>query len=373
MGHQLFPSRDWTCVYFTVPLLLFGCGARSAWSGEYVGLPADATEDSETGETPSLAPTAEPAPSAPPSTAPAPTPTVTPVTTPALPTAPATDFPVSTPAPTTTTSTEPSPTQPGFTGDPGWGTCTTPLSLDFAPAGGGTYTSFSTDATNTATTVCGMGWDVVLRWTAPQSGVYAFSTENTAYNAALAIYEDGSDCSAPLACQWGYSPSGSYLEHYAAAGETYLLAIESGDRGRFSLTVSGADSPTCSPMDLGSELPVRYVGDFVTESTVHAFTSRCNSTRRSVAFLFTPPEDGTFRFSTEGSSFDTVLVVARDCFTEPLACNDDGGRDLSSRLDLSLAQNERVVIFVASIGQGPAVTPDNRTYALSVQRAPGSE
>jgi hypothetical protein len=66
-----------------------------------------------------------------------------------------------------------------------------------------------------------------------------------------------------------------------------------------------------------------------------------------VQVLWTPPEDGCYELSTEGSAFDTTLSVgAAWCGGPTLACNDDAPGSTQSRLTLS-AQAGRSVLVIA--------------------------
>ncbi|HJL14448.1 MAG TPA: CAP domain-containing protein [Sandaracinaceae bacterium LLY-WYZ-13_1] len=73
-----------------------------------------------------------------------------------------------------------------------------------------------------------------------------------------------------------------------------------------------------------------------------------------VAFRYTAPVAGTYRFDTEGSGFDTVLSIRAGCGGEELACNDDirRGAVTASRLTVDLAACETVVVVVDGFGEG---------------------
>lgn len=66
---------------------------------------------------------------------------------------------------------------------------------------------------------------------------------------------------------------------------------------------------------------------------------------------FRAGEAGTWRFSTEGTSFDTILYALRDCndgFTE-LACNDDWGQGTHSQLVVPLEAGQEIFVVVDTI------------------------
>jgi hypothetical protein len=204
------------------------CGARSALNNQ-------AARDSETSGM--LDSTEDPAPSTPGFvTSPPPpsgnVPGVIPNSPPPVTTPPAV-------SPSTTPTSLPPPSMlPPTPPSNSWASCGNPLQLDFAPGAGGTYTSFSNDAVDTVTTGCGIGKDVVFRWTAPDTGYFAFSAPNTNYDVSLSLFPNPDECHAPLTCNQGSvdGPS-AYLEHFARVGETYLVALEGVDTGRFSLAI----------------------------------------------------------------------------------------------------------------------------------------
>ncbi|WP_437831498.1 Kelch repeat-containing protein [Sorangium sp. So ce1153] len=64
------------------------------------------------------------------------------------------------------------------------------------------------------------------------------------------------------------------------------------------------------------------------------------------AFLWTSPDTGEFRFSTEGSSYDTLLQILNPATGESLGCNDDASGTLLSSLAVSLSANQQVRVVV---------------------------
>lgn len=83
-----------------------------------------------------------------------------------------------------------------------------------------------------------------------------------------------------------------------------------------------------------------------------------------VSYTWTAPADGSYTFSTAGSSFDTVLHV-RSAATPmaTLACNDDFGGTLQSSVTLTLRAGASVIIVV----DGHAEL--SGSFALSIAKA----
>ncbi|MCA8959859.1 MAG: hypothetical protein KDC38_05075 [Planctomycetes bacterium] len=68
-------------------------------------------------------------------------------------------------------------------------------------------------------------------------------------------------------------------------------------------------------------------------------------------FLFAAPTDGTYRFTTEGSNFDTILALyATDCVSE-ITCNDDTpSLGVLSEIVYTMTAGEEVVVIISGYG-----------------------
>jgi hypothetical protein len=82
------------------------------------------------------------------------------------------------------------------------------------------------------------------------------------------------------------------------------------------------------------------------EAASTRFSPSCAGMGRDSVLLWTAPNDGNFRFDTDGSAVDTVLALfSPDCMNE-LACDDDGGRGYASLLTRQLQQGQRLAIVL---------------------------
>jgi cysteine-rich repeat protein len=148
---------------------------------------------------------------------------------------------------------------------------------------------------------------------------------------------------------------------------------------RCSGTTCTVASPaiTCGHIDLGSaEGSGVAVGSTATAPTNFLPPESCisagvpNAGGRDVAFYWIAPRAGTFTFSSEGSTHDTVMMATRlgagaACPSVPTVCNDDfdqpgGFSDLQGRVSLSVTAGERILIVVDSYGTNIG------TYRLSI-------
>jgi len=106
--------------------------------------------------------------------------------------------------------------------------------------------------------------------------------------------------------------------------------------------------------DLGSALGTP-VATGTTVGASNDFVPSCvatgSGTAPDVTYLWTAPSTGCFVFNTSGSAYDTALaLLSCDDGTE-LECNDDVGfSDLTSSIEYTLTEGERVVVVVDGFG-----------------------
>jgi hypothetical protein len=120
--------------------------------------------------------------------------------------------------------------------------------------------------------------------------------------------------------------------------------------GDVTLTIDLFDENAGCGEDLGSQIPT-----IVADTTVGSgdeYGGSCASNPAPERELhWTAPETGTYRFSLEGSDFDTLLYI-RDggCGGPELGCNDDTLTQQWSSLELALDAGQMVSIFVDGNG-----------------------
>jgi hypothetical protein len=104
-------------------------------------------------------------------------------------------------------------------------------------------------------------------------------------------------------------------------------------------------SGSCPAADLGSALGSAVVSGVTAGAS--AFSNRCGGELGADSgFAWLAPHAGRFVFSTEGSSFDTLISVRRDgCSGTEIVCNDDT-LDLSSSVVVELDDDEPVTAIV---------------------------
>ncbi len=162
------------------------------------------------------------------------------------------------------------------------------------------------------------------------------------------------------------------------AGTSAGQGIDASDAsGVVAFDVGDAEAvPSCRVLELGSALGTS-VATGTTEGlpslqdTVGCGTSetspRAGSAAGELVYRWTAPATGTYRFSTLGSRFNTLLYVREgSCTGAELACTDDGGAGSvwaeAIALDLTAGQ----VVFVVVDGAGGAAG----STVLSISRQP---
>lgn len=136
--------------------------------------------------------------------------------------------------------------------------------------------------------------------------------------------------------------------------------------------VSDAGAPdvvvfsTCLAADIGTALgPAVATGD-TADGTFEYYDGCGGELALESSVLWKAPSTGEFRFSTEGSAFDTLLYVrAGGCEGASLACNDNTPEDpnaLWSSATLRLRGGDRVAVFIDGFGL------EGGGWTLSIER-----
>lgn len=196
----------------------------------------------------------------------------------------------------------------------------------------------------------GDGGEFGVAFTADEAGLYTFDTIGSSFDTVLYV-QDGDSCgAAELACDDdGAAEATSRVQVQLAAGQSVIVMVDAyaiEDTGAFTLNAALL-SASCDADDLGNTLPTSASGVTSGASQVQG---ECGGDEGPEAFFeWTAPAAGTYRISTAGSGYDTVLHVHDSgCLGAELACDDDGAGDLHSQLDVTLAASQQIGIVVDS-------------------------
>jgi hypothetical protein len=212
-------------------------------------------------------------------------------------------------------------------------------------------------ATDEFTASCGSGAsaDQGYLFTPPQDATYTFEITNNTFDTILSVR--GGECAGPeLQCNDNLPGSlggASGLALGLPAGEPVTIVVDGsfGAAGTYDLNV-GMLEGDCPDEDLGAlAVPFTVSGSTVGEDNASA--GSCGGLGSADwAYTWTAPADATYRFSTSGSDFDTVVyVLDESCTGAELACGNDTPVDTSGSAAAPLAAGQAVVIVVDGSGQ----------------------
>lgn len=121
--------------------------------------------------------------------------------------------------------------------------------------------------------------------------------------------------------------------------------------------------PTCA--DVRRPGPAPWIAAGTTVGDDDDWTPSCagGAPAPDRVYAWRAPEAGCYRFTTEGSLYDTVLAVAADCDNE-LLCSDDLGVSLQSEIHWPLEAGEDILIAVDGYGGEDS----SGAYSLTVER-----
>jgi hypothetical protein len=133
-----------------------------------------------------------------------------------------------------------------------------------------------------------------------------------------------------------------------------------------------ADSPLCAVADCPNGDLGSAVGPSVAAGSTRGASNEVSGTcggdsAEDVGFTWRAPRTGRYVFDTNGSSYDSLLVIldGSSCDGAELACDDDLGEFNAARVELLLRRNARITIVVAGFAANSGDFVLNITELLS--------
>jgi hypothetical protein len=233
------------------------------------------------------------------------------------------------------------------------------------------YIGSTVCATGGSQSSCSFGdtADVWHSFTVASTGIYTISLAGSGFDTTLAVYDycGGTE----LACNDDISYPAilqSELAISLTAGTTYIIRVAgyNGATGSYRLLVEGCTP--ASPNDdcedaIAISEAVPYYGSTVC-ATGGSQSSCSFGDTADVWHSFTPTSMGIFTISLAGSTFDTTLTVFDECGGTELACNDDTGEGLQSKITMSMSEAVTYLIRIAGYNGGSG------EYTLNLTRNP---
>ncbi len=244
--------------------------------------------------------------------------------------------------------------------------------------------------------------DRAYGWTAPHTGTFTFDTARSAMRTLVGVRAGGCQ-GEELACATsGISyGGGARVEVHLTAGQRVLVIVDSPRAGDFSAgdfelhiqerspteaghCFDGADNDGdrwvdcadtdcqaeplcdgrgCADVDLGSALPVVYLGDTVQSGD--GFQGTCGALLQpDRGHLWTAPRAGTFTFDTAGSDANALYVLT-GCRGQELACRANPGGSRGAPVRVSLEKGQTVLVVVDGMARADRGAPIRYTLRIS--------
>ena len=214
--------------------------------------------------------------------------------------------------------------------------------------------------------------DQGFQWQAQTAGDVIIDTIGSTFDTVLYLADSCTETTS-IECNDDYdngviTPRQSRIRVPVTSGQILNVVIDGFSRPAFGAAVANftalgcADEPTTNiSRALG---PAVFTGMVAATSDDDLSSSCARSPEDGPDFVvaWEAPAAGTFTFSTEASTVDTVLYLRRSCDADDpvsglgleLGCNDDTPSSLQSRVSASLNAGQVVLIVVETIGgRGP--------------------
>lgn len=203
--------------------------------------------------------------------------------------------------------------------------------------------------------------DRLFTWTAHSTGSCVFTTASSTYDSVLSLTDSTSGVA--LGCNDDANGTlQSMVVVNLTAGQQVRVFVDgySSHCGSFSLNLYKVDA------NIGSSLDTS-ISQGNTCGASHDSTLSCAGFNGAadLTLLWAASSDGTFTFSTTGSSYDTMIEMFNLSKNNALACNDDANGTTQSAVTVSLPVGQRVLVTVDGFGKL------RNKYSLSGKQSPG--
>ena len=263
----------------------------------------------------------------------------------------------------------------------------------------------------------------VYRFSPPSDGPFCVSTAGSEFDTLLHVRKRCDQPESEMGCNDDYFHLRAALTVEGQAVNDYFVTVEGyRGEGRYTLTFSEGECPPapeelcdvpgdedfdgregCEDFDCRfeeeciteiplacdpSQLSTLSEGEVLIGSNEEApsdLRGSCAGVGREVVYRFDPTETGTYCIKTEGSEYDTVLYVRRQCYQpdSEVVCNDDfNDRTAAVTLEANVEETYYVILdtFRDEIGshsltieEGPCIADQERCFRPGDEDANGLE
>lgn len=208
---------------------------------------------------------------------------------------------------------------------------------------------------------------------APQTGFITIQADGSNYDNVIALYKTSATAANEVRCAnaLGDSVDKEAVRFNVTAGTRYYVIFAAAGTGVNVGATSALTFTTISNSLPGNAFQIPASGSYSTvqlnienaDATLGS-TGMCSSSRYFVYYRFKPAVSGRYEFSTNGSSYDTMMTIADNL--GPFACNENINSDnVASRLRPNLTAGRTYLI---TIGQSPSIAIGNPILSLSVRK-----
>ena len=233
------------------------------------------------------------------------------------------------------------------------------------------------------------GKDRFFRFAAPEDGCYTFDTDGSSFDTLLRIFDACEGTS--LECDDdGGEGTRSMVDNFAMSeGDEVFIVVDgfsSSSSGDYTLNISY--DPASTSEEIEESVVLDYdedIGDATGDSVATGSTAGMSNdygdtcggmSAPDAALLWEAPTSGTYEFTTDGSGYDTVLLLYNAVSGEPigggvecgsvdsglssLACDDDGGEGTRSLISYAVTEGAQYLVVV------DGWSTSSGTYMLSI-------
>ena len=200
------------------------------------------------------------------------------------------------------------------------------------------------------------GLDAVFGWTAPSAGCFTIDTSESDYDTSLYLLNGCSG--AELICNDDVNAgvnNTSSVGFLVGANQSVVIVVDGTNAlasGTFQVDINPTDFIEVD-FDLASQLGTQYGNTSAVDTTIDPAICPYPSGKDVIVSWLAPSSDvWTFTLTTQGTDFDSVLSLHRQCTSDAFVCDDALFAGGGEYVDALLFEGEPILIRVAGYDAG---------------------